>query len=130
MLPSGIRSLVAMALLAGTAPASGTPALVQKVDVSADGEVTIRIQLSRPVPPRAGTVGRMGANPDRLFVDLPDTVLGPRARAAIPGRPPVLRVRTGQHEATARVVIDLEHATPFTVKTDGALVTVTLVSAP
>jgi hypothetical protein len=66
-----------------------------------------------------------------VFVDLPETLLAPDAPRTMGAGGSVLQVRTAQRdESTVRVVLDLAAAAPYTVRTDGSTVTVTLAAAP
>src|SRR5262249_61859466 len=87
------------------------------------------IRLHPPAP--ASIAARMlpasGDGPDRIYLDLAGTDIGAGTPTAIPAGGTVLRVRSGQFDhATTRVVLDLAHAVPFTVRQSGASVLIEL----
>ncbi len=109
------------------APFPEPSARLERVDVRTSAGLTIVFQLSRPVTPHTRTLPADGPSPARIYLDLPDTHLGRNAGRPVEGAGPLQRVRIGQFDlTTVRVVLDLEHPTPFVVRQDGATVSVTL----
>lgn len=105
---------------------AGLPVL-QRIDVESGSALTVRIRLSAPVVSRAATLPAGGGAPNRLYIDLPGAQLGPSAAPVVGGAGTLLRVRSGQFDATtARVVLDLAAPVPFAVESDGTTVTVRL----
>src|SRR6266404_174129 len=117
-----------MVVIAAPVHAGGGP-VVEGIEVIGDDAPAVRLHVSAPVVPQARTLPTDGAAPRRIYVDLTGVTLAPGIAHIIPGAGPLLRVRIGQFDAgTARVVLDLERAMPFTIhQTDG---TVTLELAP
>ena len=102
---------------------------VQNVAASRDGaDVRVDITLSAPVKPSVETA----SHPDRILLDLPDTNCDNNTRNVAVNSNGVRRVRTGQHSTNpriTRVVLDLDQARAYTLKTEGNHVIVT-VGAP
>jgi N-acetylmuramoyl-L-alanine amidase len=122
-----MRALAALALLAAAAPASGAPVLLERVEVRGGTPLAVRLELSGPATPLARTLAAGEGAPDRIYVDIAGGVLGPQAREPVVGSGPLVRVRTGQFDPhTARVVLDLTHATPYDVEVHGRVVTIVL----
>src|SRR5579871_127268 len=126
-----MRALAALAVVAAAAPALASPVLLQRVQVRGGPKPEVRLELSGPAEPLTRTLGAAGDAPDRIYVDIAGGVLGPGARTPVPGAGPLVRVRTGQFDSnTARVVLDLAHATPFDVEVHGRIVTIVLRETP
>lgn len=121
------RLLVLLSLAAVTRAAFAAPIVLEQMETVPGPTPGVRLTLSAPVTPLAHPL----REPERITLDLPGTVLGPKVRQPLTGAAPLARVRTGQLEGgTARVVLDLsEHAT-FTVETHGRVVTLVLNPAP
>ena len=102
---------------------------VQNVAASRDGaDVRVDITLSAPVKPSVETA----FHPDRILLDLPDTNCNNNTRNVAVNSNGVRRVRIGQHSTNpriTRVVLDLDQARAYTLKTEGNHVIVT-VGAP
>jgi hypothetical protein len=123
--PSAWR-IAAAALMAGAGEARAT-AVLERIEVSTSPQVAVTLHLSGSTTPRAGHL----TAPDRVFVDLPETLLAPDAPRAIGAGGSVLQVRTAQRdESTVRVVLDLARAAPYTVRARGPTVIVTLAAVP
>jgi N-acetylmuramoyl-L-alanine amidase len=126
-----MRALAALALLPAAAPALGAPVLLERVRVRGGTAPEVRLELSGPAAPLARTLAAGEGAPERIYVDIADGVVGPQAREPVPGSGLLLRVRTGQFDPhTARVVLDLAHATPYDVEVHGHVVTIVLRGAP
>ena len=122
-----MRRLLVLSLVAVTLPAFAAPVVLEGMEVMPGPTPGVRLTLSAPVAPLAHTL-RL---PERITLDLPGTVLGPKVRQPLAGSGPLARVRTGQlGGGTARVVLDLSEHAPFTVETDGRVVTLVLNAAP
>jgi len=110
-----------------------TPATVQKVTVArADGDLRVEISLSSQVIASAETTIR----PDRILVDLPDTICDEKAQEIEVNTSGVRRVRTVQRSSSppvTRIVLELDHAHPYTLQSEGNQIVLTVshkVSAP
>jgi len=113
------KHLWAVLVLASCAAAqNGTtaPATVQNVTVAREGtDVRVEITLSAPVTPSVDTA----VKPNRILLDLPDTVPGTSPKAVPVNDNGVRQVRTGQHSTlplVTRIVVDLDqlHLYSFT----------------
>jgi hypothetical protein len=108
-------------LLLSCAAAQNTigTATVQSVTLAREGtDLRVEVTLSAPVKPSVETA----VHPDRILVDLPDTVFHNDIKNVAINTNGVRRVRTGQHSTTpliTRVVLDLDQAHLYTVETDG-----------
>jgi hypothetical protein len=121
------RLLVLLSFVAVALPAFAAPVVLEKMEAVSDPAPGVRLTLSAPVTPVAHPLRQ----PERITLDLPGTVLGPNVRQPLTGSGPLARVRTGQLEGgRARVVLDLTEHTPFTVETNGPVVTLLLKAAP
>jgi len=102
-------------------PAAAT---IERVDVLSHGaSFEMEIQSSRPVSPTSQTI----AGPDRLIIDFPNAVPGPRLRAIAVNAVHVKSVRMGLFAANppvARVVVDLNSPQTFQVFPSGRSVIV------
>src|SRR5271169_2744104 len=99
---------------------------VQSVTAAREGTgLRVEITLSAPVRPSFETA----SNPERILLDLPDTTSNDRIKSVAVNVNGVRRVRTGQHSTSpmvTRVVLDLDQAHPYTVKTEGNRVVLTI----
>lgn len=98
----GILSVMALSAPAQKAHLSS----VERISVVNDNPLQIQIQTSRP--PAAQT--QMVSNPDRLVIDIPDSVPGPGLHPLAINRADVGRVRFSRYSANpavTRVVVDL-----------------------
>jgi hypothetical protein len=113
-------------LSCATAQNAAGPATLQSVTTARQGaDLRVEVTLSGPVKPSFDTA----SNPDRILLDLPET----RANDAVKSFPVnvngVRRVRAGQHSTSplvTRVVLDLDQTHPYTVKTEGNKIIVTI----
>ena len=104
-------------------------ATVQDVSVAREGsDVRLEIVLSSPVTPEVKTA----LHPDRILLDLPDTICTDRTKKVDVHFNGVNQVRAGQHSTRpliTRVVVDLEQSYPYTLKTEGNRLILTLNTA-
>ena len=73
------------------------------------GNLRVEIMLSAPVKPSSETA----SNPDRILLDLPDTISNDNIKSVAVHANGVRRVRTGQHSTNplvTRIVLDLDRA--------------------
>jgi hypothetical protein len=102
------------------------PATLQNVTTARQGaELRVEVTLSSPVKPSFDTA----SNPDRILLDLPDTRSSDAVRSLAVNVNGVRRVRAGQHSTSplvTRVVLDLDQTQPYTVKTEGNKIIVTI----
>ncbi|MCW5893768.1 MAG: PAS domain-containing protein [bacterium] len=90
---------------------------IERIEV---GEREVRILLSARAEGLARRLPASDGAPERVYVDVAGTQLDPRLARAFAGRGQVRAVRTGQHDpSTARVVIELERPTGFTLGARG-----------
>jgi hypothetical protein len=123
-----LKHVATLMLLLSCAVAQNTggPATVQKVTVArAGGDLRVEVTLSAPVKASAD----VAIHPDRILIDLPDTICDEKMQAIEVNTNGVRRVRTGQHSrspAITRVVLDLDQAHPYTLQSEGNLVILTV----
>lgn len=105
---------------------SAVTARVQNVTAVRQGaDLRVEITLSATVKPSVETA----SNPDRILLDLPDTICNDNIRTVPVHANGLKRVRTGQHSTNpiiTRVVLDLDHAHPYRVKTEGNRIVLTI----
>src|SRR5579864_9842021 len=107
---------LASVLAASCAAQSGSVGAVKKVSILSQSPFQIQIQTSRPASPQV----QMVSNPERLVIDIPDSVPGPGLRGLVVNQGGVRGVRVSLHSAKppiTRVVVDLNapewyHVTP------------------
>jgi hypothetical protein len=108
-----------MLLSCATAQKSATPATVQNVTAVRQGSgLRVEITLSAPVQPSIETA----SNPDRILLDLPETICNDDIKTVTVQANGLKRVRTGLHSTSpivTRVVLDLDQVHPYTAKTEG-----------
>ena len=120
----------AVALLASCAWAQGRAgtATVQNVTVAREGsDLRVEITLSAPVIPIVDTAEK----PNRILLDFPDTRCAAAAPSLAVNDNGVRRVRAGQHSTlplVTRVVVDLDRAHLYSVKSEGNRVILTVVA--
>lgn len=121
-----MRRLLVLSLVVVALPAFAAPVVLERVETLAGPTPCVRLTLSAPVTPLAHPL----REPERITLDLPGTVLGPKARQPIAGSGSLTLVRTGQLDGgVARVVLDLTERMPFTVEAEGRVVTIVLNAA-
>ncbi len=108
-----------------TAQSTAGTSTVQNVTVARDGSgLRVEVTLSFPVQPSV----EIAVNPDRILLDFPGTIANGNTQKAV-NAGGVRRIRTGQHSTAppvTRVVLDLDRAHPYTMKTEGNRTTVTV----
>jgi type IV pilus assembly protein PilQ len=108
-----IAALLAVVLMAGaqTPGSEATRATLEKVTVvRGDGGVSIEMTTKGAVTPKVETL----SSPDRLVVDLPNTLLATAAGHISVGNASVKGVRMGTDASgTTRVVLDMERPSKF-----------------
>jgi type IV pilus assembly protein PilQ len=108
-----IAALLAVVLMAGaqTPGSEATRATLEKVTVvRGDGGVSIEMTTKGAVTPKVETL----SSPDRLVVDLPNTLLATAAGRISVGNASVKGVRMGTDASgTTRVVLDLERPSKY-----------------
>jgi hypothetical protein len=113
-------------LSCATAQNSAVTARVQSVTAVRQGaDLRVEVTLSSPVKPSFETA----SNPDRILLDLPETICNDSIKTVAVHANGVHRVRTGQHSTSppvTRVVLDLDQAHPYTVKTEGNRIVLTI----
>jgi hypothetical protein len=125
------KHLWAVLVLASCAAAqNGTtaPATVQNVTVAREGtDLRVEITLSAPVTPSVDTA----LKPNRILLDLPDTVPGTSPKAVPVNNNGVRQVRTGQHSTlplVTRIVVDLDQLHLYSVTTEGNRIILSVVA--
>jgi hypothetical protein len=98
--------LLVSVLVGSVAAQSGNVGSVNKVSVLSQNPFQIQIQTSRPASPQV----QMVPNPERLVIDIPNSVPGPALRALTVNQGDVRGIRMSQYSAKppiTRVVVDL-----------------------
>jgi AMIN domain len=122
------KHLVPLLLLASCAVAqnSARNAVVQRVTAVHDGDdLRVEVTLSSEVSPLVDTA----IGPDRILIDLPGTYCTANTPTVHVDTNGILRIRTGQHSTVpmiTRVVVDLDQIHPYTLKTEGNRVILTV----
>src|SRR5579864_3127123 len=118
-----------MLLSCAAAQNSAVTAKVQNLTVVRQGSgLRVEITLSAPVKPSIETA----SNPDRILLDLPDTICNDNIKTVTVQAKGLKRVRTGQHSTNpviTRVVLDLDQIHSYNVKTDGNRIVLIIVAA-
>ncbi len=108
----------------GLARNTETPtAAIQNVRVLSEGDnLRVEVKLSGPVSPKVV----VATNPDRLVLELPNTMTG-GVRQRIPvNQDGVKGVRIGQDNSLTRLVLDLDHCRPYGLVADGNTIALTV----
>ena len=112
-------------LSCAAAQSTGGTATVQNVKVVRDKSgLRVEVTLSSPVQPAIETA----VNPDRILLDLPDTIAAGNTQKQV-NTGGVRRVRASQHSTVppvTRVVLDLDQAHSYAMKTEGNRIIVTV----
>jgi len=112
--------------MAQTAP----PASVQSVQVvNAGADVRVEITLSSSVTPSV----IVATNPDRLVLELPNTLSDGKQKRISAHSPGVRGVRIGLHQPTpplTHLVVDLDRSVPYKLQTNGDRITLVLTPGP
>ena len=105
---------------------NGGTVMVQHVTAAQDGaDLRVEVTLNSPVDPSVETA----IQPDRILIDLPGTTCNACNQMVAVHANGVQRVRTGQHSTSpmvTRVVVDLDEVHPYTLKTEGNRVILTV----
>jgi len=105
---------------------NGGTVMVQHVAAVQDGaDLRVEVMLNSPVEPSVETA----IQPDRILIDLPGTTCNACNQMVAVHANGVQRVRTGQHSTSpmvTRVVVDLDQVHPYTLKTEGNRVILTV----
>jgi len=104
--------------------------LLERIEFSSDPP-RLRLELSKPVNPIAGTRPAEAGKPPRVALNLPRAAMGAAVPAVLPASGPVLRVRTKEiRPGVVQVVADLRQAMTFRVERNGKTITVALAPKP
>jgi AMIN domain len=123
-----IAVAIFLALVRVTLAANAT---LESAEVSAAPDLAVELDLSAPVAAHGQALRADGDLPDRVFVDLPATVVGAKVPKVMTGTGPLLRVRIAQRDpSTVRVVLDLARPIPYAVRTVSRTVVISLGSPP
>jgi hypothetical protein len=126
-----MRAPVVVLVLGMARLALAANATLESAEVSAAPDLAVELDLSAPVAAHGQSLRADGTLPDRVFVDLPATVVGTKIPSVLTGTGPLLRVRIAQRDpSTVRVVLDLARPTPFAVRTVSRTVVISLGSPP
>lgn len=115
--------IVVLALSCAAAQNSANVTVQNVVTAQQGSNLRIEITLSAPVNPSVETAD----NPHRILLDFPGATPGSNTRTLSVNANGVRRVRTGQHSTNpmvTRVVLDLDQAHEYTVKSQGNVVVV------
>jgi len=108
---------------------SASKTTVLSVTAAREGtDLRLEITLTAPVMPSVETT----ENPSRILLDLPQTVCSNNTKPISVDVNGVHQVRAGQHSLDpliTRIVLDLDQAHPYTIKSEGNRVIVTVRSA-
>jgi hypothetical protein len=122
-------AIVILLVACATAQTAAAPATVRTITYSRDGgDLRIVVTLSSPVTPTAETA----IHPDRILLDLPGVICTDQTGTVEVSTNGVRRVRAAQHSTDpviARIVLDLDRAYPYTLKSEGNHIIVTVSSA-
>jgi len=126
----GVQKYLAILLLlvSWAAAQNGTwTASVQHVTAVADG-ADLRVEVTLTSSVDVASV-ETAVNPDRILIDLPGTTCNACTQNVSVSAGGIRRVRTGQHSTKpmiTRVVVDLDQAHPYTLRTEGNRVILTV----
>lgn len=96
---------------------------IQNVRVLSDGgNLRVEVKLSGSVNPKVVTV----TNPDRLVLELPNTLTGGVRQHIAVNQDGVKGVRIGQSASLTRLVLDLDQSRPYGLVTDGDTIALTV----
>ncbi len=123
------KHLWAVLVLASCAAAqNGGTTTVQNITVARDGtDVRVEITLSAPVTPSVDTA----VKPNRILLDLPETIPGASPKAVPVNDNGVRQVRTGQHSTlplVTRIVVDLDQLHLYSVRSEGNRIILSVVA--
>src|SRR5438270_1579969 len=113
-------------LLAGAASAQvGHQNVVQKISLGTSNPFQLQVQTNVPVTPQAQII----SDPERLVIDIPNSLPGPGLRDQSIHRDEVSRIRVGLFSSTppvTRIVLDLNAPQWYRIEPVGSGFTVTL----
>jgi hypothetical protein len=115
-------------LSCAAAAQTGSPgaATIQNIQVQRDGKnLRIQVTLTAPVKPQVVVT----SHPERVVLELPNTLSGGKQERIPVNYRSVRRVRVGLNRAQppeTRLVVDLDHAAPYSLQTQGNRVTLVL----
>ena len=119
-------AILMMLLSSAAAQKTNGPATVQKVTVArANDDLRVEITLSSPVKAYADTA----VHPERILVDLPGATCDETIEKIEVNSNGVRRVRAAQHSIsppTARIVLDMDQAHPYTLQSEGNRIVLTV----
>jgi hypothetical protein len=128
-MPAMLKQFGVCLLLAACAAAQNRSAGVATVEdlqvVHEGNDVRVEIMLSNPVRPAVMTAN----NPERLILELPDTLSAARQRRILVNYLGVRSVRIGLNNAVppiTRLIVDLDQAHPYNLRSDGKRVLLTV----
>jgi AMIN domain len=114
------------ALLCAVAPAQAArPGVIEKIAVVGDNPFRLQIETSTPTVPQV----QMVSSPERLVIDLPNSVPAASLRKIMVNRGEVVAVRTGlysQKPPITRIVVDLNAPQWYRVVPEGSGLLVSL----
>jgi N-acetylmuramoyl-L-alanine amidase len=119
-----MRGVVLVVVGLGMAATAAAGPLLERVEVD---ERAVHLYFSTPATAVTRSLAAEGGLPFRIYLDFVGAGLAPDASRVLPGRAPLLRVRTGRFDAgTIRVVLDVGETTAYEVESSGSIVSVTL----
>src|SRR5262247_3410858 len=103
-----MRGGIAVGLVVAVWPLVAQAVVLERVRVQSGRDVSVELSVSSPVVPWVRRLAATGDLPHRIYIDLPDTVVGANVRKLVTTSDgPLARVRTGQFTpTTARIVLD------------------------
>ena len=123
-----VWAVLVLASCATAQNGTAAPATVKNVTVAREGtDVRVEITLSAPVTPSVDTA----VKPNRILLDLPETIPGTSPKAVPVNDNGVRQVRTGQHSTlplVTRVVVDLDQLHLYSLTTEGNRIILTVVA--
>jgi hypothetical protein len=122
----GQLAVVLLSLSAAAAQTGSAPTVLQRIATSSQGaDLVVDLAMSAPVRASAD----VAHNPDRILIDLEGAnCAAPFSDLAI-RQNGILRVRAAQHSTNpsiTRVVVDLDRAHPYALRTEGSHVILTI----
>jgi hypothetical protein len=124
--------LVSFAAAQNAAPGTVT---VQHLKVVRDAANNLRVEITLSATISASPTVTLATNPNRLVLDLPNTLSGAKQQQVSVNYKGVRRVRLGLNSADppiTRVVVDMDQAHPYTLQSDRSRATLVIIigSAP
>ena len=123
-----VWAVLVLASCAAAQNGTTATATVQNVTVAREGtDVRVEITLSAPVTPSVDTA----VKPNRILLDLPETMPGTSPKAVPVNDNGVRQVRTGQHSTlplVTRIVVDLDQLHLYSVRSEGNRIILSVVA--